>query len=177
MLYYHHTAATIHTSIQRETKQKQTVITPCVVFLPYSTLQKNYYCTLELHGTNPNVKATFSGEVIPIDDYASIVDAYKCYSIKSKAFKNLFVDENGNYRITISIRNITKEIKRENIIPNFEEEIKKSRMNRRQVLPTVKALILQVLSKLCHCLVDQFELVPIRYRHLKKSIFRQHLFL
>ena len=76
---------------------------------------KNFCYNFELHGTNPNTKTSFVGEVLPIDETTSdILRANKCFGIKYDIFKTQFTDEDRKYKISICMRNMKAEVKDDN---------------------------------------------------------------
>ena len=62
------------------------------------------------------MKNIFTGPVFAIDETRkSIKDSKKCLGIQFDAFKELFVDENYDYKISVTIRNMKEEAKDENV--------------------------------------------------------------
>ena len=76
---------------------------------------KNYYYTLEFHGIDPNIKDVYTRQAISVDETSDeIMKTNKCFGIKFDIFKAQFMDENCNYKISISIRNMKEEVKDDN---------------------------------------------------------------
>ena len=76
---------------------------------------KNYIYTLEFHGNDPNVRSTYSGQVISIDETAdSIKDNCLNFGINFKILKKQFVGEDSAYKVSIGIRNMKEELKDDN---------------------------------------------------------------
>ena len=77
---------------------------------------KNYYYTIELHSKDdPNVRNTYSGQVLPIDESPEIIiQNSDCKSIALHCLKKQFVDDNRALKISVSIRNMKEEAKDDN---------------------------------------------------------------
>ena len=76
---------------------------------------KNYYYTLEFHGTDPNTRHVYTTQVMPIDETSeSIIAANKCFGIKFSSFKTQFVHDDFRCKFSISLRNMKEEAKDDN---------------------------------------------------------------
>ena len=65
---------------------------------------KNYVFTLEFHGHNSG-SVTYTGSVFSIDDsYKSISEGLKCYGMNYGVFKTQFLDEDGRFKVSVSIQ-------------------------------------------------------------------------
>ena len=84
---------------------------------------KNYYYTLEFKGTDPNCRNIYSAQVIPIDESRdAIKEANKYFGMDFKVFQTQFMDEDLNYRISVSIRNMKEELKDDNVESGISDE-------------------------------------------------------
>lgn len=73
---------------------------------------KNYQYDLCFDGVNSNSKMVYSGDVFSIDEkFVTIVNAKNSFVTNFEAFKTQFMDENRNFKVTISIRNMKEEVK------------------------------------------------------------------
>ena len=67
---------------------------------------KDYYYTLKIHGKNPNIGSTYTGQPIPIDQNSST-----SFGVHVEAMRTQFLDENGRFIISMSITKMTTEPK------------------------------------------------------------------
>ena len=78
---------------------------------------KNYFYTVKLHGNdqNPNVSSTFTAQVIPIDeDPTSILNGNNYFGIDFKVFKELFMNQDRLYKVSVELKNMKEEAKDDN---------------------------------------------------------------
>ena len=75
-----------------------------------SQLEANNYCyTLEFHGTNSNTLSTFRALSSSVNATLKTIVQNDCFTYGGKGFMKLFVDENGDFKISISMRNLKEE--------------------------------------------------------------------
>ena len=71
---------------------------------------------MEIHGIDSNVRNTFTGQVISIDETSQkIKEENKYFGINLDSFEANFVDENNNFWWSVNIRNMKEEAKDENV--------------------------------------------------------------
>ena len=69
---------------------------------------KKYYYTLKLLGTDRNVRISFTGQVVSIDETPnSIRKSGKCFGINFQTFKTLFMKENRKCTVAITFKENT----------------------------------------------------------------------
>ena len=84
---------------------------------------KNYYYTLEVHGIDPEVRTIHTGQVFPIDEtFDSITEGFKCLVINKKSMKDQFIDPNGQFSYSVSIRNMKEEAKDDNVESGISDD-------------------------------------------------------
>ena len=88
----------------------------CWIQMVGTTIEaKKYFYTVEFHGLNPDVRITYSGEVISVDEDASAIkEAKKHFGINLGTFRKQFIDEDSSFEVTISVKNMKEELKDDN---------------------------------------------------------------
>ena len=75
-------------------------------------LAEKYYFTIEFHGTDPNVRNSYTAQAFSIDeDPEDIKNSNKCLAMKAYSFKTQFLDEEGKCKVLVNIRNLKEEVK------------------------------------------------------------------
>ena len=82
---------------------------------------KDYFYTLKIHGKNPMILATFTGQTIPIDQNTST-----SFGVHIEAMRSQFLDENNQFIMSMSITKMTSEPKVE-IVEMQESEFPQNR--------------------------------------------------
>ena len=91
-------------------KDHQPWMFTCWVQLVGSQMEANNYCyTLEFHGTNQNTLTTFSAVSSSINATKETKLLNDCFAYGGKVFMKQFADENDNFKISISMRNLKEE--------------------------------------------------------------------
>ena len=84
---------------------------------------KNYYYTLEFHGTDPEVCNVYSGQVFPIDEtYETITKGFKCLGINKNVMRMQFVGPDEDFSYSVSIRNMKEEAKDDNVESGISDD-------------------------------------------------------
>ena len=76
---------------------------------------KKYFYTVEFHGLNPDVRTTYSGQVLSVDERPfAIKEAKKFFGIDYGMFRTQFINEDRTFEVTISVKNMKEELKDDN---------------------------------------------------------------